>query len=170
MKELLAPTLALALLGACVSTSYLPTTPGMVGMTVHHNSVVYVKDGKRYPGTILHEGLVDAVEGNPRAQAQARQAHWHGLVGTALALAGGGCESWLLFDGSLRDDGGHFEPAGYAVLGGCALVAATGLYFGIAAQADRIDAINLYNDGVLSGQKPGDAPPESAQVKLPGQK
>jgi hypothetical protein len=106
----------------------------------------YVRDGTRY------FNLVEAVHGNPRAEAEARAAE----KGEKTALILGVTGLSLEFSGlAVLGIGGHEHKPAVSLIGLGMIVA--GLASSIAfypvlghAAPHRIDAVNIYNDGAVT--------------------
>jgi hypothetical protein len=144
--------LLLSMLSGCGSTQYKPIKSPRVSYT----SDGFVRDGVTYPEG-LGGGLVQAVQGNPRAEAEARSAR--SLTIASVVCMGGavvalGTGIGLMAVGSRRDEMTG-EPSsqttvdvgGVVALGALALDVAA-LLLVSRANARAHDAINIYNDGV----------------------
>lgn len=152
----MATRLRLALL-VCVFASgcsgrYMPRSQGRVAVTIVSGTQVYVRDGRTYPHGILGGGLIEAVAGNPAAQASAREYRSrmiNGLVaiglGTVCSLA---VPVYMLtrdFDAETGPTRRDAAIVGIAELG-CLAVMFVGAGYAISAEPLRWDAINLFND------------------------
>jgi len=146
---------ALVMHAGCASTSYTPRGDGRIATVMEGGSPVLMKDGKRFPAGV--DGLRDAVAGNPAAEE-----HAHGysqamhlslaenLIGLGAVIAG------AVVVAPNRDAAGNDLPvsrerniAGSVLFfGGLAAIIVAGFHVA-SAQSHYMDAINVYNDGVL---------------------
>jgi hypothetical protein len=127
----------------------------------------YVRDGRVYEGGIFGGDIVEAVRGNPEAEAHAH-AYKNGMIGGFLATVAGGVSMisglTLFALGSTNSLGNDHNPteqtAGGLLLAGGLGAYVTGLVLMLNAQPRVWDAINVYNDGIPMGPVPyGYLPP-----------
>ncbi len=91
MNRILMIVGALSLVIGC-SSSYEPVRSPRIVTVVESGMPTFVKDGQSYGSPMFGSGLVDAVQGNPRATQQARLGRNLAIGGFVLDLAGLGTE------------------------------------------------------------------------------
>jgi hypothetical protein len=136
-------------------------------MIQQNGNPAYVRDGRVYEGGAFGGDIVEAVRGNPEAEAHAR-AYKNGMLGGFLATLAGGVSAvagvTLFAVGSVNEDlGGNRNETqrttgGLLLLGGLGAYV-TGLVLMLNAQPRQFDAINVYNDGLPMGPVPYGYPP-----------
>jgi hypothetical protein len=139
--------LASGFLCAC-SSAYEPVRSPRIAMVVDGGSPSLVKDGTHYGNPAFGVGVLHAVQGNPRAEEQARIGRNLAFGGLVFDLAGLGSEAGGLL--VLQHDRDRGEPSSLAtglILSGLGAVIVGGVML-ITAQPHIYDAINIYNDGV----------------------
>lgn len=142
---------AISSLAGC-GTTYMPRpSPRIVEVTAG-----YTHDGVVEPRGFFGSGLVQIVEGHPKAEEHALTSRRLQIAGfvldmTGLAMVGGGAG----LAGGQGDSGGGGIGLIVAVVG--ASLVLTGLFVGAPAGAHTVDAINIYNDDVATPGAP--APP-----------
>jgi hypothetical protein len=120
----------------------------------------YVRDGKRYKGGILGDGIEKAVQGNRQAEEYAQEYKTGMATGLVLTLVGAATAIGGLV--LLASDAAHTSfnqpvaPTGLIVAGGGLVVELIGDIIMLNAQPHLFDAINAYNDGLL---EPSNDPP-----------
>lgn len=129
-------------LGACAS-SYTPAHHAGISVIQRHGDPAYVRDDRVYAGLF---GLEQAVDGNTEAERLARSARRRRQLGFPLAYLGLGCA----LGGSLAiaHDVGSRERAGSGMIAatvGCSASALVGALLLSRANAQRWDAVNIYN-------------------------
>jgi hypothetical protein len=117
----------------------------------------FYKDGRRYEGG---SGLIEAVQGNARAEEAARSAYRNQVTGTVLYIVG-----WPIAIGGFVAGGTiavEDDDTGVAValtsLGTALAVWVTSGVFYLHVLPQRLDAINMYNDSVLEPAESAPAP------------
>ncbi len=143
--------------GLCVgcATSYAPRPGPRVAMVIRGGNPAFVRDGKTYEGGVFGGGLVEAVHGNPEAEAHAR-AYRNLNIGGVCALLGGGVSAIsgiVLTAGADHRDGTHDSTqraAGEALLIGGLAAYITGFVLILNAPPHVFDAVNVFNDGLPS--------------------
>lgn len=142
-----APVLLIALpvMGGC-SSSYQPAQSPRIATVMETGTPTLVRDGKSYGGFGFGGGVVDAVQGNPRAEAEARKGRNLVIGGFVLDLAGLGAETAGLVVLSNHDRTAQSTSLGL-VLGGLVGVLA-GTVLILNGEPHLYDAVNIYNDGV----------------------
>jgi len=152
---------------AC-SSQYMPRTPNHVGVMLQNGKPVYVRDGRTFdPG--LGGGLVEAVQGDPRAVAAAeefRSRQVDGLTTMLLGTAGfvGGLAWGTALAASDQTRPGSSFTVPVALLVGGLVAMLAGTFYLASAQPYQWDAINIYNDDATSNF----APPAGAPFGPPG--
>lgn len=144
-RALLALLLAFSLSG-CAS-SYQPANSPRIALK-QDGGWVLVRDGYEYPVGMFGSSVVDAVQGNPTAEAHARSyrnsmiAGWslYG-VGLGATVAGLGIANAAEPDSSQETTGGVLILAGVGAL-------ITSIVFLAQGSTELWDAINIYNDGI----------------------
>jgi hypothetical protein len=108
---------------------------------------VYMRDGRRMPGTGIR-ALPAAVADDPEALEIAKQANRRQNVALGLALTGSACVGVNLVEAATQ--GAHPSKTEQGIFIGtliCEVVALIGFVPTIRkAQADELDAVNLYNE------------------------
>jgi hypothetical protein len=146
---------ALLAQAACASTSYTPRGDGRISTTLEDGHPVLNKNGKTLP--VNGDGLAQAVAGNPTAEAHARSYSQalhisiaENLIGLGAFIAGTvvltprkDAAGMQLPVSSTRETAG-----GILFAGGLAAIIVAG-FQAASAQAHFMDAINVYNDGVV---------------------
>ena len=139
----------LASIFACAcSSGYEPAKSPRITTIIEGGSPTFVKDGARYGNPAFAVGLVHAVQGNPRAEEQARIGRNLAIGGFAIDMAGLGSEIGGLV--ALQHDQGRGQPSTLAtglIFGGLGAVIVGGVML-FSAQPHIYDAVNIYNDGV----------------------
>lgn len=129
---------------AC-SSMYEPARSPRITTVVVDGTPTFVKDGKRYGGAAFATGLVDAVQGNPRAEEEARAGRNYAIAGFVLDLTGVAAETGGLV--VIGENDRHLNTGLGLLVGGLACVAiGSGLL--LSAPPHIYDAVNIYNDGV----------------------
>jgi len=115
-------------------------------------SLALIRDDRKYPLGLFGSGLVDAVEGNPRAEKEARAFRNSNVSGFVMVLVGGvGAmvgASMMLSSIINRPNSGAIASIGAGVsLGGLGCMVAGAVISAVGSP--RIwDAINIYNDSL----------------------
>lgn len=168
-------TLALILvaLTAC-SSNYMPQSRGRVAMMIKDGRQAYVRDGRVYDHGFLGGGLVDAVQGNPRATRAANEYHDRmktGLIGAVVGIAAmlGG----LVYAASDLDPDGDRDTkrvtTGVFVSLGGMVLSLVGAAYASSGEPYRWDAINIFNDEAAAPPLtpvPGYGPPTSMTLEM----
>lgn len=151
----------------CNST-YLPSGP-RISVVLHQGSPAFARDGKLVEPGFFGGGLVEVVEGNPRAEEQAEA--YRDLSTTSFGLLMGGLGTvavspFILLGGlasssnDVPSDGVFVASLSTSVVG-LGLVLA-GLAVELSAQPKLYDAINLFNseiDAREAATRPRPPPP-----------
>jgi hypothetical protein len=132
---------ALVTLAGC-STYYPKRSPRIADVTEG-----YVRNGTTHPHGFLGSGLVDVVHGNPAAEKEARAYRNLSIGGFVLEVSGGAVQVGGLATASASRDPSTQRLGYLAAVGGGTLVL-VGLILDAVAAPHRLDAINIYNDGV----------------------
>jgi hypothetical protein len=158
---------AVGVVAGC-SSSYMPQARGKVGIILKDGKPAYVRDGQVYEHGVLGGGLVEAVQGNPRAEQAAHE--YRSRMGTGILIGIGGlvCMTVTTAVGISRLDLGPGTTSnshdGEAYLLGalaCGVAGMVGFGYAITAEPYRWDAINMFNDDAerqlqqLQGYPPG---------------
>jgi hypothetical protein len=153
----------LAVLAGC-NTAYVPARSPRISTTLSGGSQAYVRDGVEYPAGMFGGGLVDAVQGDPRAVEAAETFHSHMVNGFLLTIAGAVCTGVVAGDilANAANDSGYRPSGGlWAVGAGCLIAELVGVGMMASGQTYAFDAINMFNDDVMispslpPGVKPG---------------
>ncbi|HEX4341340.1 MAG TPA: hypothetical protein VH062_35775 [Polyangiaceae bacterium] len=155
--------LAVSLVG-CGATSYEPANSPRISLVRTDEGLAYVRDGRHFSTGVFGGGLVDAVTGNPQAESEARTAHSltvGGFVCSLSALATVGAGVGLIATGHSTDTQ---TQVGIGLVAASLIpdIIASVLYAN--ASGHSLDAINIYNDGVL--RPPGAVPPMTAPAPV----
>ena len=139
----------LSLLAGC-SSSYEPARSPRIETVVDGGQPTFVKDGERVGSLTFGTGLVDAVQGNPRAEHHARVGRNLIVGGFVFELAGLGGEIGALAVLAHDRSQGETQASALAVglLIGGLVATTTGIVMIFAGRPHLYDAINIYNDGV----------------------
>ena len=130
------------------SSSYEPAKSPRIALVMDSGTPQFAKDGQHSGNLAFGTGLVDAVRGNPRAEAEARTGRNLAIGGFILDLTGVVCAtSGLVLLGGRDRPNQHREAAAGLAIGG--LVAVTvGTVLLLNSQPHIYDAVNIYNDGL----------------------
>jgi hypothetical protein len=137
------------------ATGYSPREPGRIHIVTTANGRLLEKDGKLYSMSGFRNGLVEAVSGDPAAEAHARTFVSRTRTGTVLIAVGvAGCAGGLALN---TTEPGHLDRKiagrGIAI---ASMVMAFGALLAVAtAQTHLYDAINTHNDDVSRRLTPG---------------
>jgi hypothetical protein len=146
---------ALLAQAACASTSYTPRGDGRIAQTQKSGQQVLSKNGKTIPAN--RDGLAEAVAGNPVAEEHARSYSraFHLAIAEYVVGLGAFVGGAVLTSNRADETGmqlpvssGRQTPGGVLMIGGLAAVIVSA-FQGVSAQAHFMDAINVYNDGVV---------------------
>jgi hypothetical protein len=141
--------LACAAIGGC--TTYMPAPSPRIAEV----STGYVKDGTVTRYGAFGGALVDLVAGNPEAEAHARKYRGLMIGGFVCDLAFAGLVSGAATEFATDPTQSPGAPTiGYGLIGGAAAMLGVAILLQTIAQADKLDAINLYNDGVSKAPAP----------------
>lgn len=151
----LVTSVAVLSLSAC-STSYQPKAYGRLSTTMDGGGLRLERDGHKFGMSAFSDDLIRAVEGNARAEEQARSYLWRARAGVGLAVGALGMiiggASMLPnssdSDGSRQISSARENTAQSLIIGGL-LVDVIALSLMSSAQPRLLDAINIYNDGVV---------------------
>jgi hypothetical protein len=146
-RSILSASLLVVAVSAC-STGYIPRTPGRVYVTMDSGRFSYVRDGQRHDHGFFGGGLVDAVRGNPQAEAAANEFSDRLRNGFLAAMLGSVCTgvaAGYAASQSFEDD--EDATKGLIVASGCVLLSFGGLLYMASSEPYRWDAINIFNDG-----------------------
>ena len=156
--------------GPGCSSSYVPRPGPRVAVIQQGGNPAFVRDGRVYEAGFFGGGIVEAVQGNPEAEAHAH-AFKNGMIGGFLATLAGAVSAvsgvTLFAVGSTSDGAGGPRNATQQDAGGLLLAGGLGAYIAglvimLNAQPHLWDAINVYNDGVPMGPVPYGYPPPGA--------
>ena len=127
------------------SSSFEPARSPRIVTVVKGGVPHFVKDGTDYGSPMFGTGLVDAVQGNPRAASEARSARNLTIAGFVFDLAGiaGETAGLVVLEQQRRPSG---AAAALTVGGLTSLLIGTVLLLN--APAHTYDAVNIYNDGL----------------------
>lgn len=117
-------------------------------MIYEGGQVAFVRDGKHYQGLFIGNALLDAVEGNPRAEQEARKARNLEVGGFVVTLGGlGVVASGIAVEANSHPVDEHAGVVTALLLSGlaCELV---GLGMTLSSQPHFYDAMNMYNDDI----------------------
>jgi hypothetical protein len=107
-----------------------------------------VKDGVHYGNLAFGTGVVEAVQGNPQAEEQARIGRNLVIGGFVLDIMGLGGEVGGLVALRHEQDRGQPSTLGLGLLVGGLGAVTVGTVMLLTGQPHIYDAINMYNDGV----------------------
>ena len=149
MRRGLVVLLGLSFMAGCTS-SYEPARSPRIATLVEGGQPTFVKDGVHFGGPIWATGLVDAVQGNPRAEHHARVGRNLIVGGFVVSMVGLGTEIGALVAVAKADSAAPDAHSGVAtalaVSGAVVLIA--GSVMMLSGQPHVYDAINIYNDGL----------------------
>jgi hypothetical protein len=137
--------IALVAVTGC-SSSYQPANSPRIAVGMSGGTQTYFKDGREYPGGFFGGGAIDAVQGNPRAVAEAEKGHGLMIAGFTVSLIGlGGVIAGVAVapNQNTSDD-----TAALALMLGGLGVSIVGAILAANAYPHYYDAIAIYNDGV----------------------
>ena len=136
---------------AC-SSSYIPRTPGRVGVILQGGQPAYVRDGKIHRHGMLGGGLREAVRGVPAAEQAAGEYRGRMVTGLLTGLGGLTCSlvsmGYAIGEGLSYDGDEDRARIGAVVSLGCFVVMMGGFIYTASAEPYRWDAINIFNDTV----------------------
>jgi hypothetical protein len=146
--------LLVALAPLACSSSYVPANSPRVATVWRSGYASYYRDGKEYPSGILLGGVEDAVQGNPRAEQEARTAH-HLMIGGMVCefVAVGALGSGLALVATHPHDS-TASDTGLGLMFGSIAASITALILAVNAYPHAYDAVNIYNDGVDAMWRP----------------
>lgn len=149
VKEITALIIAgLFFTSACATTNYVPKHSGMIKIMPKG----YQKDDQLFKGG---KGLMKAVESNEEALRYAKKARKNNRWATGLLW--GGVATYItsvsLFDNN-RPNSSPRNTAAFSLLGVGLASVISSIFPAIAANANKTDAINKYNDDVLQRLAP----------------
>jgi hypothetical protein len=151
----------LSSMGVGCATSYEPARSPRIQTVMDGGQPTFVRDGVHFGSQVWGTGLVDAVQGNPRAEHHARVGRNLIAGGFTTTLVGLASEiGGLVVFAHDRKEQGNVPASGLSlglVFGGLVAVLAGSAMIS-AGQPHVYDAINLYNDG-LDAQPPAAASP-----------
>lgn len=138
---------AFLLLGSfgCIHSSYRPSSSHRLVERYDKGALVYTRDGRSFDAGLFGGGLIEAVDGNATAVASARSARNRSVVAFLVTVAALTCSLDALV---LRRDNRGFTKFGYIEGSVCLSAISIGQMFRFSADSRRLDAINLYNDGI----------------------
>lgn len=129
-------------LAACVGCATVHRSPPSPRIQLGvDGGLFYLKDGRKTSVGPLGGDLPSLVAGNDEAVRFARRARGELAIGVPMYLAGAA----LIIVGLVVD-----KPTGWAVVGGGGAVAVSGVGVMGAGVVNLIDAVNAYNDAVVS--------------------
>jgi hypothetical protein len=163
MDRFAAGLLVLVLLTSGCSSSYRPADSPRISTALSGGSPTFFRDGKEYSAGLFLGGVEDAVQGNRRAEEEARTAHHLMVGGLVLTLIGEGTAiSGLALEASHPTQA--TQNAGLALALGGLAGAIAGFILVMNAPPHMYDAINIYNDGIAAD---GTATPDSTAAGKP---
>jgi len=150
--------LAAASLAGCFSTEHVGRDRRKVYATMENSVRGYTRDGVFHSEMGFGGGLVEAVEGNPRATEAAETFRDRMILGFVSMLGGFVCLPTLaLYDVARASDSeSNWSPPishGYIAVG-CVALGLIGAFTVGSAQPYMLDAINIYNDDVDAQSSP----------------
>jgi hypothetical protein len=157
--------LLVALAASGCSSSYQPATSPLIATAWSNGYPSYYRDGKEYPSGMLLGGVEDAVQGNPRAQKEARAAHQLMIGGMVFGVAGLGAlgaSVALAASNPDRDSTANQVALGLAI--GTIAAEITAIVLFANAYPHAYDAVNIYNDGIKTTSR---ASAPSGTVSMP---
>lgn len=146
--------MSLGWLTGCAS-SYVPRPGPRLSLVMDSGAIAYVREGRTYRGGVFGNQLVEAVEGNEKAEEYARSYQGGAVAGFALTLVGltGALGGAALVGAEVNEapnDPSH-ATAGWLVAGAGLVIELIGVAVSLSAVPHLYDAINAYNDGVETG-------------------
>jgi hypothetical protein len=163
MRHAVSWVLLLAMTGC--SSGYRPANSPRIAYIMQGGNVSYYKDGKEYPAGLFGGGAVDAVQGNPRAVAEAEKGRGLVIAGFVMSFASlGGAVTGAVLVGGEKESSTK-RDVGVGVLLGSVALSIAGLVVTLNGVPHYYDAVAIYNDGV----PPWSAPYASGPQSLPPQ-
>jgi hypothetical protein len=142
---------------------------------MERGTYAYVREGRKYEGGLFGGELEEAVQGNPQAVEYARAYKTGKVTGFVLTLLGAAAAigGIVLFatQATQTPSTQDVPPTGLFIAGGGLLVELAGSIVMLNAEPHMTDAINAYNDGLLSApppRPPEHAPPTTTAPTEPG--
>jgi hypothetical protein len=140
--------LLVALAATGCSSSYEPAKSPLIATAWRNGYPSYYRDGKEYPSGLLLDGVEDAVQGNPRAQEEARAAHHLMIGGLVFGVAGlGALGAGVAVAASNPSESPANEVALGLLIGSIAANLTAAVLFAN-AYPHAYDAVNIYNDSI----------------------
>jgi hypothetical protein len=131
------------------SSSYEPARSPRIAVVAEGSGPVVVKDGQHY-GSLMLGGVVDAAQGNARAEREARVGRNLAIGGLVFDLAGLGSTTAAIVVQAQRNRPSDPQPSAAAtglLIGG--LVGVTvGTILLLSSPPHTYDAITIYNDSL----------------------
>jgi hypothetical protein len=143
-----AATLVAALVTSGCTSHYMPTSQRRVSVIMKGGQMAYVRDGEVHSYGFLGRGLMNAVRGDPQAEAAARTFYERNRNGLLTVLAGVACgvASTVLMAQKLEDEPDDVPPETWLAVGCLGGVTTGGLLWILSGQPYQYDAINIFND------------------------
>ena len=139
--------LGFALMTTACSTSYQPVNSPRISFGLGGGILTLWKDGHETSIGLTYGGVLDAVRGNPRAEAEARTAQNLMIGGVASTFVSLGA----LITGLVLVPSKHqttSDVGGGLIVGGIVADIVGAVLVSNGAQPHMYDAINIYNDGL----------------------
>jgi hypothetical protein len=131
------------------SSGYTPLRSPRVAIVMEGGSHAYVRDGVKYEGGLFGGDIEAAVQGNPRAEAEARTYKNLVVGGFALSIAGEtSALAGVVLMGKDATQNQAMSTPGPILLGAGLLAYLVGLGLLFSGPPHLFDAVNIYNDGL----------------------
>lgn len=136
------------------SSSYVPAASPRLSLVMDRGTYAYVRDGKKFEGGYFGGDIEEAVQGNAKAEEYARSYKTGLATGFGLTLFGAAAIiGGLVLAGAQvaqTPSGQDVPPTGFFIAGGGLIVELIGSLIAANAMPHLTDAINAYNDGLIS--------------------
>jgi hypothetical protein len=141
---------AMSLVAGCFSSNYVPRDRRKIYMTIQDGKRGYMHNGQFLTEYGFGGSLVEAVAGNPRAEAAANQFRGRMIGGFVATMVGSLCVPAVLgYDLARNIESDQNPPASHGyVLIGCSVLMIGGLIYLTSGLPYQHDAMNIYNDDV----------------------
>jgi hypothetical protein len=149
------------------SSGYEPARSPRVQMVIDDGALSFVRDGERYHnGFVTGSGAMDAVSGNPHAEAEARTARNLQIGSFVFGVAALGSATGALAVAGTNDGAQRHEATVNGLLISTLVCELVTLGLAFSSMPHLYDAVNIYNDDLDRGaagprlQRPAPPPPE----------
>ncbi|HEX3777571.1 MAG TPA: hypothetical protein VHV51_24045 [Polyangiaceae bacterium] len=147
MKQNIGACLFSCVLLAGCSSSYEPARSPHVATIWEDGHLAYVRDGQHYGSSFfVGNGTIDAVQGNPRAEAEARTGRNLEVGGFVFLLGTVGTAAGALGAIASNPEARDHQTEASVLLASAIAFEITGIALEISAFPHLYDAVNIYND------------------------